>query len=78
VADVRVMGAIGVVELAGAVDPDRLRTRFVEAGVWIRPFGNVVYLMPALNIAANELDRLIEAIVYVISGEAEKKVSDTN
>ena len=50
VADVRVKGAIGVVELEGAVDHDALRNEFVEAGVWIRPFGNVVYLMPALNI----------------------------
>jgi adenosylmethionine-8-amino-7-oxononanoate aminotransferase len=69
VADVRVKGAIGVVELAGAADTDRLRTRFVEAGVWIRPFGNVVYLMPALTIAANELDRLIDAICSVVASE---------
>jgi len=67
VADVRVKGAIGVVELDGAIDLDALRTRFVEAGVWIRPFGNVVYLMPALNIPLDELDRLIGAVVDVVS-----------
>ena len=66
VADVRVRGAIGVVELEGSVDLDALRTRFVEAGVWIRPFGNVVYLMPALNIPPDELDVLIAAIVDVV------------
>jgi len=66
VADVRVKGAIGVVELAGAVDPDRLRTDFVAAGVWVRPFGNVVYLMPALNIPSAELDTLIDAVITVV------------
>lgn len=67
VVDVRVKGAIGVVELAGPVDLDRLRMRFVDAGVWIRPFGRVVYLMPALNIQADELDRLIAAVFSVLS-----------
>lgn len=66
VADVRVRGAIGVVELEGPIDPDRLRSRFVDAGVWVRPFGNVVYLMPALNIPAAELDTLIAAVVDVV------------
>jgi adenosylmethionine-8-amino-7-oxononanoate aminotransferase len=70
VADVRVKGAIGVVELAGPVDPDVLRTAFVERDVWIRPFGNVVYLMPALNIPQAELDTLIAAIVDVVSARA--------
>jgi adenosylmethionine-8-amino-7-oxononanoate aminotransferase len=66
VADVRVKGAIGVVELAGPVDLDRMRTAFVDAGVWVRPFGRVVYLMPALNISADELGRLTEAVVAVV------------
>jgi adenosylmethionine-8-amino-7-oxononanoate aminotransferase len=66
VADVRVTGAIGVVELDGKIDLDALRMQFVDAGVWIRPFGNVVYLMPALNIAHDDLDRLIAAIVGVV------------
>ena len=66
VADVRVKGAIGVVELEGEVDLDTLRTQFIEAGVWVRPFGGVVYLMPALNIPAAELDTLIGAVVDVV------------
>jgi adenosylmethionine-8-amino-7-oxononanoate aminotransferase len=70
VADVRVKGAIGVVELAGRIDLDGLRREFVEAGVWVRPFGNVVYLMPALNIASADLDRLIEAVVAVLTRRA--------
>jgi adenosylmethionine-8-amino-7-oxononanoate aminotransferase len=67
VADVRIKGAIGVVELAGPVDLDDLRMRFVDRGVWIRPFGNVVYLMPALNIPHDELGTLIAAVVDVVS-----------
>jgi adenosylmethionine---8-amino-7-oxononanoate aminotransferase len=67
VADVRVKGAIGVVELAGPIDADSMRRRFVEAGVWVRPFGNVVYLMPALNIPPDELEVLIEAVCGVVA-----------
>jgi adenosylmethionine-8-amino-7-oxononanoate aminotransferase len=66
VADVRVKGAIGVVELEGPIDLDGLRSEFIEQGVWIRPFGNVVYLMPALNIPEDELDILIAAVVQVL------------
>jgi adenosylmethionine-8-amino-7-oxononanoate aminotransferase len=72
VADVRVKGAIGVVELEGAVDHDALRNEFVEAGVWIRPFGNVVYLMPALNIPLEELDVLIGAVCEVVARRGER------
>ena len=54
-------------ELEGAVDHDALRNEFVEAGVWIRPFGNVVYLMPALNIPLEELDVLIGAVCEVVA-----------
>jgi len=71
VADVRAKGAIGVVELEGDVDLDALRMRFVEAGVWIRPFGNVVYLMPALNIPDSDLNQLIGAVVEVVGERAE-------
>ena len=57
VKDVRVKGAIGVVELERIADIDALRARFVEEGVFIRPFGNVIYLTPAFTIAADELNR---------------------
>jgi adenosylmethionine-8-amino-7-oxononanoate aminotransferase len=67
VADVRVKGAIGVVELERRVDSDGLRQSFVEAGVWVRPFGKVVYLMPALNIPLGELDILIDAVCTVVA-----------
>ncbi|WP_428103512.1 adenosylmethionine--8-amino-7-oxononanoate transaminase [Candidatus Rariloculus sp.] len=67
VSDVRVKGAIGVVELDRQPDLDQLRMRFVEEGVWVRPFRNVVYLMPAFVIAEAELDELIRAVGTVVS-----------
>jgi adenosylmethionine-8-amino-7-oxononanoate aminotransferase len=70
VKDVRVMGAIGVVELERIEDLEALRARFVEEGVFIRPFGNVVYLTPSFTIRTNDLARLTGAIVKVV-GELE-------
>ena len=66
VRDVRVRGAIGVVEMAAIGDMNGLRARFVEAGCWIRPFGNIVYLMPAFTIEPQDLARLTVAVVSVI------------
>jgi adenosylmethionine-8-amino-7-oxononanoate aminotransferase len=68
VKDVRVKGAIGVVELAKINDLAALKQCFVEARVWIRPFGNVVYLTPALNMAVDDAGLLTRAIVKVLSG----------
>lgn len=70
VAEVRVKGAIGAVELAGAVDLDALRQRFVELGVWVRPFGKVVYLMPPFIITPDELTTLTTAVVCVLEERA--------
>jgi adenosylmethionine-8-amino-7-oxononanoate aminotransferase len=64
---VRVKGAIGVVELKRSPDLDALRARFVAAGVWVRPFGNIVYLMPPLTISASDLQTLIDAVVSVVA-----------
>jgi adenosylmethionine-8-amino-7-oxononanoate aminotransferase len=66
VRDVRVKGAIGVVELERGPSLEALRARFVRHGVWVRPFGNVVYLMPPLVIGSQDLDRLIAAIHQVL------------
>ena len=66
VKDVRVMGAIGVVEMERIADLDALRASFVEQGVFIRPFGNVIYLTPSFTTAAEELSRLTGAIVTVV------------
>ena len=66
VRDVRVLGAIGVVELDGITDREALKRRLVDAGVWVRPFGNVVYLTPALTIDGDDLAALIGAVVDVL------------
>ncbi|MNT65716.1 Adenosylmethionine-8-amino-7-oxononanoate aminotransferase [compost metagenome] len=66
VRDVRVLGAIGVVELDGIIDREALKRRLVDAGVWVRPFGNVVYLTPALTIDGDDLAALIGAVVAVL------------
>src|SRR5262245_58569652 len=66
VKDVRVKGAIGVVELDHIDDLGALRARFVEEGVFIRPFGTVVYLTPPFTISAEELARLTGAVVRVV------------
>jgi adenosylmethionine-8-amino-7-oxononanoate aminotransferase len=66
VTDVRVKGAIGVVELDRIDDLDALRRRFVAEGVFVRPFGTVVYLTPAFTIGDEELATLTGAVVKVL------------
>jgi adenosylmethionine-8-amino-7-oxononanoate aminotransferase len=66
VKDVRVRGAIGVIELDHIDDVEDLRARFVDAGVFIRPFGSVVYLTPAFTIGADDLATLTRAMRHVI------------
>jgi len=70
VQDVRVRGAIGVVELDRIDDHDALRRRFVDEGTFIRPFGNIVYLTPAFTITTDELATLTEAVVKVVADNA--------
>jgi adenosylmethionine-8-amino-7-oxononanoate aminotransferase len=66
VKDVRVKGAIGVVEMTRIADLERIRARFVEKGVFVRPFGNIIYVTPAFNIIQDELERLTSAVVDVV------------
>jgi adenosylmethionine-8-amino-7-oxononanoate aminotransferase len=66
VREVRVKGAIGVVELERVPKLEALRARFLAHGVWVRPFGNVVYLMPPLIIGADDLDLLMRAVHDVL------------
>ena len=70
VKDVRVKGAIGVVELDRIENLNALRQRFVSERVFIRPFGNIVYLTPAFTIAAAELAALTGAVQRVLAGRA--------
>lgn len=67
VADVRVLGAIGVVEMKQVVDMKSIQQAFVNAGVWVRPFGKLVYLMPAYTITPEELKSLTDATYDVVS-----------
>jgi adenosylmethionine-8-amino-7-oxononanoate aminotransferase len=67
VKDARVLGAIGVVELERIVDLNALRQRFVKEGVFVRPFGSVVYLTPAFTITQDELAALTTAVRRVIA-----------
>jgi adenosylmethionine---8-amino-7-oxononanoate aminotransferase len=70
VRDVRVLGAIGVVELERIENLNGLRQGFITEGVFIRPFGSVVYLTPAFTIAEKELATLIRAIHRVLGQSA--------
>ena len=65
--DVRVKGAIGVVEFDRIGDLDAMKARFVSAGVWVRPFRDIAYLTPALTVTDEELETLIGAMISVAS-----------
>lgn len=69
VVDVRALGAIGVVELAEPVNLARMQQRFVDNGVWVRPFGRLVYLMPPYCISGADTELLTTAVVRVLAQE---------
>lgn len=67
VRDVRVLGDIGVVETKGPVETDRLYGFFVDHGVWIRPFNNLVYLMPPYISPLEDIETLCRAIYAALA-----------
>ena len=66
VKEVRVLGAIGVVEMEQAVNMKKITEAFINEGVWVRPFGKLVYLMPPFTINNDDLNILTTALVKII------------
>jgi adenosylmethionine-8-amino-7-oxononanoate aminotransferase len=66
---VRIKGGIGVLELEQPVDMARISRRFVDKGVWIRPFGKLVYVMPPYIIGDEDLDTLLMAMTEAVFEE---------
>ena len=67
VEQVRVLGAIGVVEMKKPVDMASMQKKFVENGIWVRPFGRLVYIMPQYVITDGQLEQLCRTLVKVIN-----------
>ena len=65
--DVRVKGSIGVIQLDDMSRIDWLKARFVDTGVWVRPFADIVYVTPALTIDEADLTRLTDALTDVVT-----------
>lgn len=67
VADARVLGAIGVIETVKSIDLAKAQVLFVEHGVWIRPFGKLLYIMPPYVISTAQLQKLCDVIALAVS-----------
>jgi adenosylmethionine-8-amino-7-oxononanoate aminotransferase len=72
VVDIRIKGAIGAIEVADLHNLDWLKAQFVAAGIWLRPFGNVIYTMPPFTITPNELSAITGAISDILPRWADR------
>lgn len=66
VVDVRSKGAVGVIQVSELHHLERLRARIVDEGIWLRPFGDMIYMTPPLSISTSQLTALCEATVRVV------------
>ncbi|MEZ6121466.1 MAG: aminotransferase class III-fold pyridoxal phosphate-dependent enzyme [Pirellulaceae bacterium] len=72
VLDVRCKGAVGVIQTAALPQVNQLRQAFIEHGIWLRPFNNMIYMTPPLVISESELSQLCDATVRVTSDWAKQ------
>ncbi|MDX8396443.1 MAG: aminotransferase class III-fold pyridoxal phosphate-dependent enzyme, partial [Mariprofundaceae bacterium] len=70
VADVRVLGAIGVVEMKKAVDVALVQAQLIEQGVWLRPFGKLIYTMPSFVMVEDDISQLTAAMRSIVEAKA--------